>query len=68
VPLAPPGQLAEAGFDPLPDLSARLRTFMDAYGLNDRKAILPELQACTADEPERLGWLQSIAGELAHAL
>ena len=27
VPLAPPGQLAEAGFDPLPDLPSRLRLF-----------------------------------------
>ncbi len=33
VPLGPPGQLAEAGFDPLPNLPARLRTFLDAYGL-----------------------------------
>jgi hypothetical protein len=37
VPLAPPGQLTEAGFDPLPDLPARLRTFVDAYGLSDGK-------------------------------
>ena len=60
MPLAPPGQLTEAGFDPLPDLPARLRTFVDAYGLSDRKAILPELRACTLDEPEQLGWLQGI--------
>lgn len=33
VPLAPPGQLCEAGSDPLPDLPARLRMFVDAYGL-----------------------------------
>jgi hypothetical protein len=44
VPLAPPDQLAEAGFDPVPDLSARLRLFLDAYGLTDREAILPALQ------------------------
>ena len=68
MPLAPPEQLAEAGFDPLPDLPARLRSFVDAYGLTDRKAILPELRACTVDEPERLGWLQDIAMDLAHAL
>lgn len=68
VPLAPSEQLAEAGFDPLPDLPARLRTFVDVYGLTERKAILPELQACTLDEPEQLRWLQSIAGDLAHAL
>jgi Ser/Thr protein kinase RdoA (MazF antagonist) len=68
VPLAPSEQLAEAGFDPLPDLPVRLRRFVDAYGLTERKAILPELQACTLDEPEQLGWLQSIAGDLAGML
>jgi hypothetical protein len=46
VPLAPPGQLAEAGFDPLPDLPARLRSFVDADGLADRKAILPQRTFC----------------------
>ena len=55
VPLAPPGQLIEAGFDPLPDLPARLRMFVDAYGLTDRKAILPALErsklAGTAGRP-----------------
>jgi hypothetical protein len=40
---------------------------MDAYGLADRKAILPELQRCTPDEPEQLGWLQGIAGDHAGA-
>jgi hypothetical protein len=68
VPLAPPERLADAGFDPLPDLPARLRSFVDAYGLADRKAILPELHACTLNEPEQLGWLQGIAGDLARAL
>ncbi len=43
LPLAPPEQLLEAGFDPLPDLPGRLRMFVDAYGLTDRKAILPAL-------------------------
>jgi hypothetical protein len=57
VPLAPPGQLAEAGFDPLPDLPARLRAFLDAYGLADRKTILPALEQSVSDEPERLRWL-----------
>src|SRR5262249_56293758 len=50
VPLAPPGQLAEAGFDRLPDLVVRLRTFLDACGLTDRKAILPALRRCALDE------------------
>ena len=44
MPLASPGQLLEAGFDPLPDLPARLRMFVEAYGLTDRKAILPALE------------------------
>ena len=68
VPLAPPEQLAEAGFDPLPDLPARLRMFVDAYGLTDRKAILPELLRSRQDEPEPLRWLQSITADLASAL
>jgi hypothetical protein len=68
VPLAPPRQLAEAGFGPLPDLAARLRAFVDAYGLPDRTAILPELRRCTRDEPEPLRWLRGIAADLARAL
>jgi aminoglycoside phosphotransferase (APT) family kinase protein len=68
VPLAPPEQLTEAGFDPVPDLPARLRTFVDAYGLTDRQAILPELGRCRQDEPEPLRWLQRITADLASAL
>jgi hypothetical protein len=68
VPLAPPGQLAEAGFDPLPDLPIRLRTFLDVYGLTERTAILPALQCCRLDEPEPLRWLQDITPDLARAL
>ena len=68
VPLAPPEQLAEAGFDPLPDLPARLRIFVDAYGLTDRKAILPALRRCKRDEPGPLGWLLGISQDLARAL
>jgi aminoglycoside phosphotransferase (APT) family kinase protein len=44
LPLAPSGQLTQAGFDPLPDLPARLRLFVDAYGLADRQSIIPALQ------------------------
>jgi hypothetical protein len=68
VPLAPPEQLSETGFDSLPDLSARLRTFVDAYGLADRKVILPELLQCMLDQPAQLRWLQEIATDLARAL
>ena len=68
VPLAPPEQLAETGFDPLPDLPARLRIFVDSYGLTDRKAILPALRHCRRDKPEPLRWLQAISPDLARAL
>jgi aminoglycoside phosphotransferase (APT) family kinase protein len=78
VPLAPPGQLPEAGFDPLPDLPARLRMFVDAYGLTDRKAILPALErsmlAEPADRPRnavdaaRLHWLRGVSMDFARAL
>jgi Phosphotransferase enzyme family len=68
VPLAPPEQLAEAGFAPLPDLPARLRIFLDAYGLADREAILSPLRECKLDEPEPLRWFQSISLDLARAL
>ena len=43
LPLAPPEQLLQAGFDPLPYLPGRLRLFVDAYALTDRKAIRPAL-------------------------
>jgi len=42
--------------------------FVDAYGLTDRKAILPALGACQRDEPESLRWLQGISPNLARAL
>ncbi len=44
VPLAPVDLLRQAGFDPVPELPERLRLFVDAYGLSDRRAILPALQ------------------------
>lgn len=68
VPLAPPGQLAEAGFGPLPDLAARLRVFLDAYGLADRTAILSALRRCVVDEPEPLRWFHGVSPDLARAL
>jgi hypothetical protein len=68
VPLAPPGQLTEAGFDPLPDLPARLRAFLDAYGLSNRKSIIPALELSVSDEPERQRWLRNVAPDLALAL
>jgi hypothetical protein len=54
VPLAPPEQLRQAGFDPVPDIAARLRIFVDAYGLADRRSILPALTADRLDEATRI--------------
>ena len=77
VPLAPPGQLTEAGFNPLPDLPARLRMFVEAYGLTDRKAILPALERSmtgaagrptNAVDATSLQWLQSVSMKFAGAL
>jgi hypothetical protein len=78
LPLAPPEQLTEAGFDPLPDLPGRLRLFVDTYGLTDRKAILPALvrgkltgtghQPVSAVDAALLRWLQDVSVELARAL
>jgi len=75
VPLTPPGQLREAGFDPVPDLPTRLRLFVDAYGLADRQAILPALQRAKLRDVERVRYwpigpadaatsLEHIAGQL----
>jgi len=68
VPLAPPRQLREAGFDPLPDLPARLRSFVDAYGLTDPTTILPALRHPVLDDPEPLRWLEHTCPDLARAL
>ena len=75
VPLANAAQLAEAGFDPLPDLPARLRLFVDAYGLTDRQAILLALQQARLNVVDQIkhwpidaagaaGALAYLAGEL----
>jgi aminoglycoside phosphotransferase (APT) family kinase protein len=68
VPLAPPGQLREAGFDPVPDLAARLRLFVDAYGPANRRAILPALQRCRLASAERVKYAPVTAAEAADAL
>jgi Ser/Thr protein kinase RdoA (MazF antagonist) len=77
VPLVPERQLREAGFDPPPDLGARLRLFVDAYGLeaDRRREILPALRdahlAAAAsircwglDAEGAAGALAFVAGEL----
>jgi Phosphotransferase enzyme family len=75
VPLVSERQLREAGFDPLPDLGARLRLFVDGYGLASRRAILPALRDARLASLEAVrrwpldaagaaGALEFVAGEL----
>lgn len=64
-----------AGFDPLPDLPARLRLFVDAYGLAEPASILPALQRTPLAAAEHVKYypvdavgaaakLEFLAGEL----
>lgn len=68
VPLAPSDRLREAGFDPLPDLPTRLRLFVDAYGLSDRRAILPALQRSKLVSAEHIKYWPIDAAGAAGAL
>jgi len=68
VPLAPPAQLAQAGFDPLPDLPERLRLFVDAYGLTDRAEIVPALQRAPLATAEQVRYAPVDASEAADKL
>ena len=68
VPLAPPGQLQEAGFDPVPDIGARLRVFVDAYRPSNRRAVLPALQRWLLHAAERVKYAHVTAAEAADAL
>jgi aminoglycoside phosphotransferase (APT) family kinase protein len=68
VPLAPPAQLAQAGFDPVPDLPERLRLFVDAYGLTDRARIVPALQRSPLASAERVRYLPVDAAGAAASL
>jgi hypothetical protein len=68
VPLASTEQLRGAGFDPVPDIAARLWLFVDAYGLSDRRAIVPALQQCRLLTAERVKQAPVNAAEAAEAL
>jgi aminoglycoside phosphotransferase (APT) family kinase protein len=68
VPLAPPDQLREAGFDPVPDIANRLRLFVDAYGAGGRQAVVPALQRCRLLAAERVKYAPVTAAEAADAL
>ncbi len=70
VPLVPPDQLREPGFDPVPDLPTRLRLFVDAYGLAEsaddpagpatRQAHRRGTRQVLAHRPRRRGHLSGI--------
>jgi aminoglycoside phosphotransferase (APT) family kinase protein len=68
VPLAPTEWLAEAGFDPLPELPSRLRCLVDAYGLADCQEILPALQHAKLTEVERVKYAPIGAADAATTL
>ncbi|MFG1609675.1 phosphotransferase [Actinoplanes sp. NPDC049265] len=68
VPLGPPEQLRQAGFDPLPDIVERLRIFAGAYGLADWRTIQPALQRCRLLAAERVKYAPVNAAEAAEAL
>jgi hypothetical protein len=68
VPLAPPERLREAGFDPVPNIGARLRLFLDAYGVPNRRSVLPALQGCLLLAAERVKYAPVAAAEAAEAL
>ena len=68
VPLGPPGQLREAGFDPMPDIAGRLRLFVDAYGLDDHQAVVPALQRCRLLAAERVKYAPVDAAGAADVL
>ncbi len=54
VPLAPAQQLTKAGFADPSVMPARLASFVDAYGLTDPAAILPELIQCKLTGLDRI--------------
>jgi hypothetical protein len=68
LPLAPADQLAQSGFDPLPDLPARLRLFVDAYGLTDRSSILAALQRSPLATAEHVKYWPIDAAGAANSL
>jgi aminoglycoside phosphotransferase (APT) family kinase protein len=68
VPLGPDEQLRQSGFDPAPDVSARLRLFLDAYGLRDRRGFGGALQRCRLLAAERIKYAPVAPAEAAEAL
>jgi len=44
------------------------RSFLDAYGLTDRTAILPALRRCVRNDPGPSRWIRDISTDLARGL
>jgi hypothetical protein len=68
VPLQRIEWLREAGFGADPDLPARLRLFVDAYGLTDRRAIIPALTQCKLHAVEQIKYFRLGSAGAAGAL
>ncbi|HET9899024.1 MAG TPA: phosphotransferase [Streptosporangiaceae bacterium] len=71
VPLAPAGQLAEAGFDAASatdNMITRLGDFAAAYGLDDPRAILPELVRSELASASRIRHVAPTAASAADSL
>jgi Ser/Thr protein kinase RdoA (MazF antagonist) len=68
VPLEPDRQLAETGFDPLPDLGERLRLFFDSYGELDRSTLWPALIRAKLQAADRIKHWQLDATDSAVSL
>ncbi|WP_203929950.1 phosphotransferase [Virgisporangium ochraceum] len=68
VPLAPPEVLGESGFDPVPDIAVRLRLFTDAYGIDDRRTVVPALQRSRLLTADRIKYAPLTPAEAAENL
>lgn len=68
VPLAPPSRLVEAGFSSDVDVGDRLRVFVDTYGIEDRRLILPALHSAGLIAAERVRFWPISSADAAKAL
>lgn len=68
VPLMPPSGLRDAGFDEGVDIARRLRAFVDAYGLDNRGAVIPALQRARLISSERVRYWPIGPAEAAASL
>ncbi|HVX43609.1 MAG TPA: phosphotransferase [Mycobacteriales bacterium] len=68
VPLGPRRRLAEAGFDPVPDIGERLRLFVDTYGGIDRDSVFGALQEAVLLQANRVRYWELGPADTAAAL